>query len=100
MPISAMLPGDYNKNGAVDAADYILWRDHLGEPITLANENPAAATPGVVDAEDYEFWKSNFGQTLGSGSEATATATVPEPTTLVLLILAATTWCVWRSLAA
>ena len=64
----AVPAGDYNDNGIVDAADYTLWRDHLGQTFTLMNENPAAATPGVVDAEDYAFWKSHFGQSLGSGS--------------------------------
>jgi hypothetical protein len=24
------LPGDYNSNGVVDAADYTVWRDNLG----------------------------------------------------------------------
>ena len=68
------VPGDYNQNGTVDAADYTVWRDHLGQTFTLTNENPAAATPGVVDAEDYAFWKSHFGESLGSGSGATANA--------------------------
>src|SRR3954452_12206466 len=25
-----VLPGDYNSNGAVDAADYVVWRSNLG----------------------------------------------------------------------
>jgi hypothetical protein len=87
------LAGDYNGNGIVDAADYTVWRDHLGQNFNLTNEKPAAATPGVVDAEDYDFWKSNFGESLGSGFGATANAAVPEATTLVLLILAAASSC-------
>jgi hypothetical protein len=83
------LPGDYNNDGTVNAADYTLWRDHLGQTFILTNENPAAATPGVVDAEDYAFWKSRFGQTSGSGSGANANAIVPEPITSVLIILGA-----------
>jgi hypothetical protein len=83
------LAGDYNDNGTVDAADYSVWRDNLGQSFELTNENPAAATPGVVDAEDYAFWKSHFGETTDNDSGTGATATVPEPTTLVLLMLAA-----------
>ena len=57
-------------------------------------------TPGLVDEEDYAFWKSNFGQALGNNSGATGMTTVPEPTTLVLLVFAATSWCLRRSRAA
>ena len=30
---TSMLPGDYNHNGVVDAADYIVWRNSLGQSI-------------------------------------------------------------------
>ncbi|WP_425398956.1 LamG-like jellyroll fold domain-containing protein [Aeoliella sp.] len=59
--------GDYNGDGSVNIGDYTVWRNNLGASITLANENPAASTPGVVDAEDYEFWKSQFGVVGSSG---------------------------------
>ena len=51
---------------------------------------------GQVNLDDYAFWKTHFGETAGTGSGATATATVPEPTTLMLLVLAATGWCLRR----
>jgi hypothetical protein len=92
LPI-VILPGDYNQNGIVDAADYTVWRDRLGQSVTLANENPAAATPGLVDAEDYAFWTANFGQTGGAGAAAHlapgdspgANYAVPEPATFALI---------------
>jgi hypothetical protein len=76
--------GDYNGNGVVDAADYTVWRDRLGQSFTLTNHDPAASTPNIVDQEDYNFWKSNFGATSGSGSGITAggwleSSSVPEP---------------------
>lgn len=77
MPPGGVL-GDYNGNGTVDAADYVLWRN--GGP--LDNEG---ASVGVVDAADYTFWRSRFGSTSGSGSGLGAAA-VPEPSTLVLCI--------------
>ena len=40
--VPAGVPGDYNNNGKVDAADYVLWRN--GGP--LQNE---VTTPGTVD---------------------------------------------------
>jgi hypothetical protein len=69
--------GDYNNNGAVDAADYVLWRD--GGPL----ENDP--TNGVQQA-DYDFWRANFGAGSGSGAALGAGA-VPEPTSLGLLLL-------------
>ena len=81
------LPGDYNQNGIVDAADYTVWRNNLGSATALPNDDTAGVGP-----DDYDRWKANFGQTLGSGLGTGATAAVPEPTTLVLLMLAVAGW--------
>ena len=70
------VPGDYNGNNIVDAADYTIWRD--GDP--LLNEG---TTPGVIDQEDYNFWKTHFGDVPGGGAAASGTA-VPEPGSLVI----------------
>src|SRR5262245_142524 len=37
-PAPAGVPGDYNKDGTVNAADYAVWRDHLGQTFQLDNE--------------------------------------------------------------
>jgi hypothetical protein len=71
---------DYNGNGAVDAADYVVWRN--GGP--LANE---VATLGMATAEDYTEWRGRFGSTSGSGTGATAENAVPEPVTVGIAIL-------------
>jgi hypothetical protein len=78
----AGVAGDYNGNGTVDAADFVLWRN--GGP--LQNE---VASPGVIDGEDYNFWRSRFGATAGSA--AGASAAVPEPGFAWLPILLAAT---------
>jgi hypothetical protein len=75
------VPGDYNGNGTVDAADYVLLRDHLGQSVTLPND----ATPGTVAQADYEVWKSNFGHVANGG---VAVATIPEPTTRIPMLIA------------
>jgi arabinan endo-1,5-alpha-L-arabinosidase len=61
-------PGDFNHDGAVNAADYVFWRKTGGFP------------------DDYTAWRTNFGTTLGPGSAATggtpsgsSAPTVPEP---------------------
>jgi hypothetical protein len=83
----AGVPGDYNGNGTVDAADYVAWRD--GGP--LANE---VATPGSITAEDYNEWRARFGNIAGLGSGNSAAA-VPEPSGC---LLAAIAWLIIASM--
>lgn len=86
--VSAGIPGDYNNNGAVDAADYVVWRNSLGQNVTLPNDT----TPGAVSQADYDVWRANLGQTAGSGAgsslDALGTA-VPEPAGGIPLFVAA-----------
>ena len=74
------LLGDYNEDGAVDAADYTVWRDSEGS----VGDHPADGNnDGFVNGADYDLWAGNFGATAPSASLATAlaaTATVEEPT--------------------
>jgi T5SS/PEP-CTERM-associated repeat protein len=70
--LSVILPGDFNGNGIVDAADYVVWRKGLGTTYIQA---------------DYDIWRTHFGQTAESGAGATTNAAVPEPATLALLIV-------------
>jgi endonuclease I len=85
--LMADLPGDYNDDDVVDAADYTVWRDNLGSLTSL----PSDDTPGV-DVDDYDRWKLHFGETAGSGlgaaGSAHAPASVPEPATCALLLIA------------
>jgi len=74
-----LVPGDYDRDGLVTAADYVLWRKNDGSPAA------------------YDIWRAHFDQTAGSGSGATANAAVPEPTTLVLLMFAAIDWYLRRA---
>jgi autotransporter-associated beta strand protein len=73
--------GDYNQNGVVDAADYVLWRNSLG-PGSLPNEG--GISPGVVDTADYNFWRSRFGATSGAASGVGSNA-APEPSSVLVV---------------
>jgi hypothetical protein len=80
-------PGDYNDDGVVDAADYTVWRDALGQTggnLAADGTGPDGTPDGVVDGLDSDFWKSHFGQSVGSGS--LGSAAVPEPAALWLAV--------------
>jgi hypothetical protein len=74
--------GDYNQNGVVDAADYVVWRKNVGGT-TLPNRGTGISGP--VGTSDYDFWRSRFGATSGTGGGVAAR--VPEPSTLAILLL-------------
>jgi hypothetical protein len=76
------LPGDYNRDGSVDSADYIVWRKAFEGGLNLAADGSGN---GVIDLDDFSFWRANFG-TVG-GFAATARL-VPEPHTWILSLLA------------
>jgi hypothetical protein len=69
------VPGDFNADAEVDAADYVVWRKGLGSAYSPA---------GYVD------WQKGFGETTGLGVggalEASAGNSVPEPCALKLCI--------------
>jgi hypothetical protein len=74
--------GDYNQNGTVDAADYVVWRNSTGNP-TLPNRGTGITGP--VGTNDYNFWRARLGATSGAGAGIVATG-IPEPTTLCSLV--------------
>jgi uncharacterized protein YjbI with pentapeptide repeats len=64
-PFRLTLPGDYNQDGVVDAADYVVWRKTDG------------------GQAGYDNWRKNFGNNIGSG--ASQSANVPEPSAFLLV---------------
>ncbi len=88
-----LTPGDYNGNRVVDAADYALWRDTVSQTPPAGTGADGSAN-GTIDTADFDFWKARFGNAApGSAAGAVSTA-VPEPATVVLLILGSFLWCV------
>jgi hypothetical protein len=77
--VAELPPGDFNQDGTVDAADYVVWRKGVGTTYTQT---------------DYDTWRANFGTSLlaGSGSaipSAQSLPAVPEPATLMIACVAA-----------
>ncbi len=65
---AAGLAGDYNCDGIVNAADYVVWRKSIGT------------------ASEYEAWRANFGATPGDSNFGSIIAAAPEPRGLTLVI--------------
>lgn len=65
-------PGDFDGDGDVDAADYVIWRKTM---------------PG--NTAKYNEWRANFGYPPGSGSSLGGSGTVPEPGFLGLMFCVA-----------
>lgn len=80
LPIN--LVGDYNEDGTVDAADYVVWRIHFGTNDDLPND----PIGGTIGQEQYDQWKNHFGTTDGAGSNNAASDTpVPEPASVLII---------------
>jgi T5SS/PEP-CTERM-associated repeat protein len=62
------LSGDYNQNGIVDAADYVVWRNGLGS---------------IYTQDGYNIWRENFGRSVVSGAAA-----APEPPAMFIWLMA------------
>jgi hypothetical protein len=75
---------DFNGDGFVNGADFLIWQGGLGVGTRLAQGD--ANGNGVVDGADLEIWKSQFGVVAPS---AAAFGAVPEPTSALLAVLAA-----------
>ncbi|MEM1447234.1 MAG: dockerin type I domain-containing protein, partial [Planctomycetota bacterium] len=82
-PDVVTLPGDYNGDGTVNAADYTVWANNFG---SIANLEADGNGNGVIDAADYTVWADNFGDTLGPAAGQVQTLTnLPEPGTIVVM---------------
>jgi len=75
--------GDFNNDGSVDAADYVMWRK-----------------TDSGNSQGYTDWRANFGEGMGAGGGSVGSSHsqtgVPEPATLVLLMFTAAGWYLRR----
>jgi len=90
--------GDYNGDGVVGAADFTVWRDHLGQAVEM-NTNGDGNGDGEVDWADYEVWKWNFGSSssiFGAGSvlldRAASTDSSPQDSRTTAVVDARLPW--------
>ena len=75
---------------SVNAADYTVWRNNLGD-LTEEDINFSGNGLSGVDTADYTVWKQNYGNVLGGSGGGLAHGmgqVVPEPGSLLLCLLA------------
>lgn len=68
------LRGDYNDDGAVNAADYTVWRDSLNQAVAVGSGADGDGN-GLVNGDDFTVWKDAYTGAL----PPPAILTVPSP---------------------
>ena len=76
-------PGDYDLNGIVEANDYTMWQDTLGQSVLDPYDGADGNGNLVIDLDDYQVWKQNYGNTFPGHGVGVA---VPEPSNLVFVV--------------
>jgi hypothetical protein len=83
VPVAAEVDdADFDDDDDVDGADFLIWQRGVGLPGD--NSQGDADNNGTVNAADLAVWEDQFGQPVPLLASA---STVPEPTSLVLLLL-------------
>jgi T5SS/PEP-CTERM-associated repeat protein len=75
--------GDYDGDGDVDGRDFLEWQRAFGTIVNPFGSGADGNGDGMVDAADYTVWRDHYG--TGVGSELATT--VPEPSSLAMLLL-------------
>jgi hypothetical protein len=87
IPPPQILPGDYNDDGIVNAADYTVWRNTLGGTVAILGTGADGDGNGKITAADFPVWKSHYGDSESAGGGSAHN--IPEPRLASLLMLSA-----------
>lgn len=75
----AAFPGDYDRNGTLDANDASAWAATYGSQPPLKYGGADGNGDGIINAVDYSLWRDQVASTV---------TLIPEPITAVLVALA------------
>ena len=78
--------GDYNNDGVVDAADYVVWRKTLNQSATPAGNGADGNQSGTIDDGDFTHWRERYGNVVPSSGTG-ASSPIPEPTAAALAFM-------------
>lgn len=85
---AAGLAGDFDVDGDVDGADFLLWQRTMGTAGTPGSYPAAdASMDGNVNGTDLAIWRNEFGRLVSAATPASSG--VPEPATGWGLVLGA-----------
>jgi hypothetical protein len=84
LTVTLVLPGDYNNDGLVSAADYTVWRKMRGQDVAVGS-GADGNFDGVVDDRDFEVWRKHYAPTAGSG--AVVAGEIPEPDGRMMILM-------------
>ncbi|WP_425396146.1 pectate lyase [Aeoliella sp.] len=77
------LPGDYDRNGVIDEADFDKWKLDFGSTVPNPGEGSDGNFDGIVNIADYTIWRNHLGQ---SNLPIPLTQAIPEPSCLAMLV--------------
>ncbi|TWU23515.1 dockerin type I domain-containing protein [Bythopirellula polymerisocia] len=75
---------DFDGDGDVDGRDFLIWQRGFGLTGQTSNSNGDANGNGTVDGVDLADWQAKY----GGAPLVAAVAAVPEPASLLLIIMA------------
>jgi hypothetical protein len=78
--------GDYNRDGSINAADYVMWRKMSGASVAQGALADGTGN-GTIDQDDYNYWRSRFGSGVGSGTGQQSPIAAPEPSSATVWLL-------------
>jgi autotransporter-associated beta strand protein len=90
--LAAQIPGDYDRNGVVDATDFNAWRAAYGNTVSPGS-SADGNNDGQINGADYVVWRK-ASVSGGNGAMLNPHTSVPEPpmmltAAMVLLMMSA-----------
>lgn len=92
----AGIPGDFDGDMAVTAADYTVWRDTMGDAVATGSQADANYD-GLINTADYLVWRANYGNLAPLAAGLQAAHETPEPAASALLLIALAAGCRHRN---
>jgi|GEM_PF-1640073 len=84
--------GDFDQDADIDGADFLAWQRGFGVTTLAGVAHGDGNHSGTVTSEDLTIWQSQYGSAVSSAS----LQSVHEPTSLALLLLAASGFAAYR----